>query len=88
MVAAIASLPDSRPPTLRQRDLLRAIAASVEVRGYPPTLRELCAALEVSSTTAVLDRLHGLKAKGLVDWSRGSPRTLRLTTTGRAAIAE
>jgi repressor LexA len=89
MVAAMASpLPDQRPPTTRQRDILRAIAGSVETRGYPPTIRELCPLLGVTSMNAVLDHLQRLRVKGLLEWSPGSPRTLRLTGAGRAAIAE
>lgn len=75
-MGALAALRDPLPfgaraggmtaPSPRQRQVLRFIAQSIASRGVPPTYRELCDLLGVSSTNAVNDLLAALERKGLI----------------------
>jgi repressor LexA len=55
-------------------------------RPYPPTVRELCSELGVSSTNGMGEHLKALSRKGLVTWEPKRSRTLSLTAAGRAAL--
>jgi hypothetical protein len=68
----------------RQREVLAAIESATAERGYPPTLRELGAALGISSTNGVYDHLRALRRKGAITWDPTKARTLRVTAAGRA----
>ena len=69
------------PLSARQRDVLDFIVTSHRARGYPPTLREIGAALEVRSTNGISDHLHALERKGYLD--RGDRRRPRRCTCGK-----
>ncbi len=73
-------------PTPRQRDVLVAIDHHSRRAGYAPTITELMAALEVTSSNGVVEHLRALAAKGLVTWERRRARTLSLTKSGRAFL--
>lgn len=80
------------PPTLppRQLDALRWIAQFIATQAYPPTVREIGAALGLRSTNGVNDHLKALERKGvLVRPIRGhsGARALRITDAGRAVLA-
>jgi repressor LexA len=75
-------------PTPRQRQVLAAVDALALERGYPPTLRELGAALGIRSLNGVNDHLRALERKGLLTRARMHSRTLVLTAAGRTALAE
>lgn len=85
----IASLPSfvARPPTARQAQVLRFIAASIVERGYPPTRHEIGDALGLASTCGVQDHIKRLERRGLIRRSRMVSRGLVLTDAGRAFIA-
>lgn len=65
--------------TWRQRKVLRAIRESVDRRGYPPTLREICKAVGLSSTDSVRYQLEQLQEAGYLTRDDGKPRSIRLT---------
>ena len=48
----------------RQRQILEAIRSSIVTFGYPPTVRELCSAVGISSTSVVNYNLKRLEEKG------------------------
>lgn len=74
-------------PTSRQFQVLRAIDSSIRERGYPPTMRELCEALGISSTTGIRDHLYALVRKGLVrTCEKQQARSLTITAAGRALL--
>jgi len=50
----------------------------VRTAGYPPTVRELCAALGMTSTNAVNDHLKALERKGLISRDRRKGRGIRI----------
>lgn len=70
-------------PTVRQIEVLQLIESGRRRDGYPPTIRELCAQLKVSSTQAVACHLAALQRKGFVTWTAHRGRTLAVTTKGR-----
>jgi SOS-response transcriptional repressor LexA len=57
--------------------LLRAIREYQGAHGYSPTLREMARAIG-RGTTATHTRLARLRREGLVEWSEGANRTLRV----------
>ncbi|HET6610897.1 MAG TPA: transcriptional repressor LexA [Kofleriaceae bacterium] len=52
--------------TIRQRDILDFITASIDERGYPPTLREIGLHFGIRSTNGVSDHLRALEKKGFL----------------------
>jgi repressor LexA len=50
--------------TLRQREILDFISASIVERGFPPTLREIGEHFSIRSTNGVNDHLKALEKKG------------------------
>src|SRR3954464_8736812 len=50
--------------TLRQREILDFISASIVERGFPPTLREIGEHFHIRSTNGVNDHLKALEKKG------------------------
>jgi DNA-binding MarR family transcriptional regulator len=68
-------------------EALAAIARSIETRGFPPTLRELCDAMGVRSTNAASDHLRRLERAGLIDTTAAQARAIRITDAGRVVLA-
>lgn len=68
--------------TPRQADTLRAIINLAKKNGVPPTLRELAAALGVSSTHGVALHLQALVDKGFIARDGRKARSIRVLTTG------
>ncbi len=64
-----------------QRALLRFLRSYIQEQGYPPSYREMAAALGFKSTNGVAYQLRCLEVKGYLERdSRGAPaRALRLT---------
>lgn len=62
--------------------ILDAIRWHIGENGYSPSVRELCAALGITSPSAMKYRLDRLREKGLVTFDRYKQRTLRLTEKG------
>jgi len=67
--------------TDRQRAVLEFISASIQDRGYPPTLREIGNHLGIRSTNGVNDHLRALERKGYLTREDMKSRTLRLVRT-------
>lgn len=61
----------------RQREILELLERYVMAYGYPPTMREVCAALGLSSTQTVYAHLRKLEQKGYVRLG-GAHRAIRL----------
>ena len=62
-----------------RRQILRAIVACTRDHGYPPTVRELCAKVGLSSTSSVQHHLLWLEKHEYL-WRDGSKaRTLTVT---------
>jgi repressor LexA len=70
--------------TQRQRDILDFIAASIDRRGYPPTLREIGEHFGIRSTNGVSDHLKALEKKGFLAREDLKSRAMRPVSSARA----
>lgn len=61
----------------RQRQILEFIRQHIETEGYPPTVREICAAVGIRSTNGVNEHLKVLERKGYIERMSNKSRTLR-----------
>ncbi|WP_127782435.1 transcriptional repressor LexA [Rhodococcus sp. X156] len=62
--------------TPRQRKVLEVIRDSVEVRGYPPSVREIGEAVGLTSTSSVSHQLKALERKGFLRRDPNRPRAV------------
>ena len=62
--------------TQRQEQVLEFIRESVRVHGYPPTVREICAELDLSSPSTVHAHLANLERLGFIKRDPSKPRAL------------
>jgi repressor LexA len=62
--------------TERQQKILDCVHQSMESRGYPPTQREIAAAVGLKSTSGVSYQLKRLEEKGYLTRDAGLPRTV------------
>ncbi|HUG89000.1 MAG TPA: transcriptional repressor LexA [Actinomycetota bacterium] len=72
--------------TPRQQRILDFIRATVQERGYPPTVREIGEAVGLTSSSSVHAQLSNLQRKGLLRRDHSKPRTIELADH-RAASA-
>ncbi|GGG31351.1 MULTISPECIES: transcriptional repressor LexA [Lactobacillus] len=70
----------------KQLQILRYIYDTVEKRGFPPTVREICQGVELSSTSTVHGHLSRLERKGLIVKDATKPRALEITEEGKKAL--
>ena len=61
---------------LRQNDILKFMKKTIAKKGYSPTVREICAALDIKSTSTVHSDIKALEDKGLVRKDPAKPRTV------------
>jgi repressor LexA len=87
---AVSAFPDGPADaeglTLRQRRILEVIKATVDSRGYPPSIREMGDAVGLASSSSVAHQLKVLQAKGFLRRDPNRPRALEvlLPETGAA----
>ncbi|MHA3703363.1 transcriptional repressor LexA [Jatrophihabitans sp. YIM 134969] len=62
--------------TERQRAVLEVIQASMQDRGYPPSIREICDATGLASTSSVSHQLAALERKGYIRRDARLPRAV------------
>jgi repressor LexA len=60
-------------------DLLDYIRQYIGANGYPPTIREMAAGCDISSTSVVNNYLVILEKEGKISRDRGRARGLRLS---------
>lgn len=70
----------------KQLEILRYIYDTVEHRGFPPTVREICSAVGLSSTSTVHGHLARLERKGLLIKDATKPRALEITAEGKEKL--
>ena len=61
-----------------QQKILDFIRSEIETKGYPPSVREICAAVGLRSTSSVHMHLTQLEKKGLLRRDATKPRALEL----------
>ncbi|WHH59512.1 transcriptional repressor LexA [Petroclostridium sp. X23] len=64
--------------TEKQQMILDFINQQVQQKGYPPSVREICSAVGLKSTSTVHGYLERLEKKGLLQKDASKPRALRL----------
>ena len=82
MSKKIAELPDGPADgtglTPRQQRILATLKDSIEHRGYPPSMREIGAAVGLTSTSSVAHQLRVLEDKGFLRRDPHRPRALEV----------
>jgi repressor LexA len=91
MAGRIRELPDGPADddglTPRQRKVLDVISASVESRGYPPSMREIGEAVGLTSSSSVAHQLATLERKGFLRRDPNRPRAIEVRTPGAESAA-
>jgi repressor LexA len=67
--------------TRRQQAILDVIRESVERRGYPPSIREICESAGLASTSSVAHQLAMLERKGFLRRDPNRPRAVDVRGT-------
>jgi len=67
--------------TRRQQAILDVIRDSVERRGYPPSIREICESAGLASTSSVAHQLQMLERKGFLRRDPNRPRAVDVRTS-------
>jgi repressor LexA len=78
----VTEMPDSVTGlTRRQQAILDVIRDSVERRGYPPSIREICESAGLASTSSVAHQLAMLERKGFLRRDANRPRAVDVRGT-------
>ncbi|MDE1549886.1 transcriptional repressor LexA [Jeotgalibaca caeni] len=70
----------------RQTEVLRFIYRQVQEKGYPPTVREIGNAVNLSSTSTVHGHLSRLEKAGLIYRDPTKPRAIEVTEAGKSNL--
>jgi len=73
--------------TERQRQTLQFIADTVTERGYPPSVREICEALGLASSSTVHSHMQALQRKGYLRIDPTKPRAVELLFDPETGLA-
>ena len=72
----------SKEITEKQLNILKYIQSQVHQKGYPPSVREICAAVGLKSTSTVHGHLNRLEAKGYIRRDPTKPRAIEILLPG------
>ena len=64
--------------TAKQEQILNCIKQSLKDKGYPPSVRELCLEVGLSSTSTVQIHINTLEKKGYIRRDPSKPRTIEV----------
>lgn len=67
--------------TVKQQMVLDFVASQIEEKGYPPSVREICAAIGFKSTSSAHAYLEKLKEKGLLQKDASKTRAIKVLET-------
>ena len=62
----------------KQKEILEYIKQEILRKGYPPTVREICEAADLSSTSSVHSHLNALEKKGYIRRDPTKPRAIEV----------
>ncbi|CCJ33827.1 MULTISPECIES: transcriptional repressor LexA [Caloramator] len=65
----------------KQQEILEFIKKEIATRGYPPSVREICEAVGLRSTSTVHGHLERLEKKGLIRRNPSKPRAIELVNS-------
>ncbi|HYM91046.1 MAG TPA: transcriptional repressor LexA [bacterium] len=68
--------------TKRQREILTYVMTNMQQRGYPPSVREIGAALGLTSSSTVHSHLTALEKKGFIHRDPSKPRAIEILKDG------
>lgn len=63
---------------VKQREVYRFLLSYTESKGYPPSVREICDAVDLRSTSSVQNHLQNLEKQGLIRRDPTKPRALEI----------
>lgn len=64
--------------TTKQEEILNFIKQEILTKGYPPSVREICQAVQLKSTSSVHAHLESLERKGYIRKDPTKPRTIEV----------
>ncbi len=64
--------------TTKQQQILDYIKNEILDKGYPPTVRDICEAVNLKSTSSVFSHLESLEKKGYIRRDPAKPRTIEI----------
>ncbi len=70
----------------KSKEILQYIYDTVEDRGFPPSVREIGAAVHLASTSTVYGHLERLQRRGLINKDATHPRALEITDKGKKTL--
>ena len=62
----------------KREQILQFIRSEIETKGYPPSVREICHAVNLSSTSTVHMHLRTLEIRGMIRRDPSKPRALEV----------
>ncbi|PKK39267.1 SOS-response repressor and protease LexA [Clostridiaceae bacterium JG1575] len=63
---------------VKQREVYQFLLTYTESKGYPPSVREICDAVDLRSTSSVQNHLQNLEKQGLIRRDPTKPRALEI----------
>lgn len=66
----------------REQDILNYITEEIKKNGYPPTVRDICAALDIKSTSTVQKSMEILEEEGYIKKLAGKRRAFEVVQGG------
>ncbi|MCR5775865.1 MAG: transcriptional repressor LexA [Lachnospiraceae bacterium] len=70
------------PLTAKQSEILEYIKSQILDRGFPPSVREICEAVSLRSTSSVHSHLETLEKKGYIRRDQTKPRAIEILDEG------
>ena len=68
--------------TIKQKEIFNYIKEVMRDKGFCPTVREICAAVNLTSSSSVHAHLHTLEKKGYIRKDPTKPRTIEIIENG------
>ncbi|HHW66865.1 MAG: repressor LexA [Epulopiscium sp.] len=62
----------------KQREILEYLKKEIKTKGYPPSVREICDAVNLKSTSTVHGHLNRLEKKGMIRRDPTKPRAIEI----------
>jgi len=62
----------------REKQILAYMKGEIQKKGYPPTVREMCSALGIRSTSTAHKELAALESKGFIRKDPAKPRAIEI----------
>ena len=70
------------PISDKQKEILEYIKQTVLAKGFPPSVREICEAVHLKSTSSVHSHLETLEKTGYIRRDQTKPRAIEILDAG------